>query len=402
MHENQFRTPLKFFIGGLILLQLLTCTNFAQATDFVSCKVPPERQIIDSLLDLDLPAVTVVLKQHKPETWLIDSPEFYTALAQWIDALSRGRDITKSRQKLQISLTNSKQPHTSTDIDGANLSWSLASAFTARALLYEKRFLAAIKLGDISATHLDKIFQSSKADQSSRAAVAFFLGLYHIYNSSVPKLLSKKRARISASGDVQEGLRLIEYTIRHSDILGPEAARTLLLETPWITPEYCGYIDLAANLTSRYPGNPDISIAYQGLLLRCGHPLLAYHENQRIVSFFQHQTPQGYYQVNYSGLFTLGRYRANADLKQINQLVLIDKDKKRNYYRLYALANALDISHERSKSLAIYHKLAQDNGTPNSIRINSRLRLNSPYIPPETVSLHSNVMITDCPAAGEK
>ena len=145
-----------------------------------------------------------------------------------------------------------------------------------------------------------------------------------------------------------------------------------------------------------FPDNPDLSIARQALLLRCGHPQLALDENSRFQGLIEDKNIRGYYSENYSRLLKQGYQRALADTGNTGLLELNRDRESLDHFHKYALANAMDVAGNRPAAIKVYQQLANDPEAPNSIRTSAKIRLKLPYSPPETIHGKRSLSITTC------
>ena len=147
-----------------------------------------------------------------------------------------------------------------------------------------------------------------------------------------------------------------------------------------------------------YPDSIDISLAYQGLNIRCGVSESALAENKRIHQAYTNGTVNGYGDYNFSQLIELSSYRINANLGDADQLS--DGNDELKWHRMFAWANSLDNTGDRISAVAIYQSLSTETMAPWSIRKSAKIRLLIPYQPPETIVPSGSLKFPECSTHG--
>jgi hypothetical protein len=362
------------------------------------CVLAPERQIVDSLLGRDKISALQATTKVDAANSLIGSGRFYTGLIEWVSSLPHEspNDSETALTVIEQELRLLKQDFESRPTASTQLAWGLAAAHGARVMLASKQVLKGIKLAGTAITTLQQYQQTPDSSEQGRAAASFAIGMFYIYSNAIPPEFQWASSLIAKTGTPEQGRSLIEMSIQNSTVLAPEAVRALLLETPWQTPLYCDYMKLSRQMVDSYPQNPDLSIARQALLLRCGYPEAALQENSRIVDEINQGIFRGYYDENYTTLLLHGRQRALADLGYVDKLEADENGQFADHFQQYALANALDVMGNRTRAKLLYNQLATGRNTPESIKINATARLRIPYSRRETIQAQRSLTMAIC------
>jgi hypothetical protein len=384
---------------GIVLCVCLACAQTGNAAHFdPGCNLPAERRFIDAVFNHDFEAARAVVNSIEHEHSLIPSASFYNALTGWVSALLVN-DVTKrkdSLSQLRRSVKKFESLHTSDLSSGSLLAWGLAGAHTARILLFEQHIISGYYLGNQAVANLQQYTRDATSTVEGRHAARLVIGLHQIYSNAVPDDLKWAEFLIQPVGDIDHGRELILQTLRESRYLSPEAARVLLLEVPWSTPGVCEYLELGREMTEHYPGNPDFSIAMQGILLRCGRPESALAENMR-VSAAGYQPILGIKDIDYTELMQLGRFRAFADMGDVEAIRQETPGSDHmETFRRYALANAFDVAGSRKHAVEMYQALSNDSTAPISMRKSSKLRVEFPYVAAETINTTQSPGLMTC------
>ena len=379
--------------GLSLSVQLSPVTSYA-------CEPLTERKIVDSLLNADPGAAQAFLDQDLSHYQLIPSPTFYAALIDWYKKLIDNRLTNQKLDKTALfhELDILKSQFEENPSPRSQLSWGLAGALTARALFANNQALSGYRAGIESVENLQTYLKDPQSDKPGRAAASLITGLYYLYTNYIPEEFQWLDSRVTPHGSIEEAIRLIEFSTRHSTILGPEAARILLFEVPWRLPDHCKYQSLAKQLLSNYPNNTDISLVYQGLHLRCGHSETALTENKRIFEAGKNGDFYGYGNYDYAQLIELSSYRIHANLG--NTTMLNEGDRELKWHRKFARANSLDTVGNRDSAIKIYQSLTTDTMAPSSIRKSAEIRVSIPYHPPETITQDSSLKFPECTNPG--
>jgi len=377
----------------------LACIQIAYSAHFeTGCNLPPERRFIDAVFNHDFDAARIAAKATEYEHSLIPSASFYEALVDWVSSLYDD-DISHQKgrlSELRKSVKELKNLHSSEQSASSLLAWGLAGAHTARILLFEQHVISGYHLGNQSIENLQQYSDTKSSTTEGRQASRMAIGLHQIYSNAVPDALKWAEFLIRPVGDIDQGRELIELTLQDSTRLSPEAARILLLEVPWSTPGICDYLELAGEMAEHYPLNPDFSIAFQGILLRCGNPHRALKENMRI-STVNYNPVFGIDRIDYPELLKLGRLRAYAETGNIDSIQQeIPVGDRFGFYQQYALSNALDISGSRNRALALYKSLSEDKSAPNSLKKSSQIRMKFPYVATDKVVPRRSLKLLGC------
>ena len=381
------------------IIACLACTHTGYAAHYdPGCNLPAERMFIDALFSHDFDAARAAINSIEHEHSLIPSASFYEALAEWVSSLYID-DVNQRKNKLsqlRKSVRDLKSLHSSEQSAGSLLAWGLAGAHTARILLFEQHVISGYYMGNQAVVNLQQYVREATSTVEGRHAARLVIGLHQIYSNAVPDELKWAEFLVKPAGDIDQGRELILRTLRESRYLSPEAARVLLLEVPWSTPGVCDYLELGREMTEHYPGNPDFSIAWQGILLRCGRPDSALVENNRI-STTGYQPIFGIKDINYPELMRMGRLRAYVDTGDVDSIRHENPESARvETFRQYALANALDITGSRNHAVSIYKALSDDSSAPVSLRKSSRLRVEFPYVAADRIEPYQSPGLMSC------
>jgi hypothetical protein len=365
-----------------------------------ACEISTERQIVDRLLNADPGAAQVLIDQNSSNYQLIPSPAFYAALIDWYENLIEIRlsNETLDKSTLVDELDVLEYRFHNNPTADSQLAWGLAGALTARALFANGQALSGYRVGIQSIENLEAYLKEPQSDKPGRAAASLMTGLYYLYTNLIPEEFQWLSSRVTPRGSIDEAVRLIEFSVRHSTILGPEAARILLAEVPWRLPNHCNYQGLAKQLLEHFPGNADISLLYQGLYIRCGRSDLALTENQRLSDAGKNGNLYGYGNYDYEQLAEMSSYRIHANLGNTAKLNHGRNDLR--WHRTFAQANSLDTTGKRNLSIKLYQSLSKDTEAPSSIRKSSSIRISIPYLSPETIVQRNSLNFPECSNSG--
>jgi len=389
-HWKCFKSIQHLCICGLLLIMQIYSTTVH------SCDVSIERKIVDSLLNADPDSARLLLDQELATYQLIPSPTFYAVLIDWYENLIKVRLSSKTLDKSALTdqLKYLELKYNENTTAELQLSLGLAGALTARALFANNQALSGYRLGVESITHLEAYLEDPDSNHQGRAAASLMTGLFYLYTNYIPKEFKWLRSKVTQRESLEEAIRLIEFSIEHSPILGPEAARALIAEVPWRLPNHCGYLGLANQLRTRYPNNSDLSLAYQGLHIRCGRSDLALIENQHLLKADNKGSISGYGDYNYKQLIEKSSYRIHANLGNSDKLETGSEELR--WYRLFAYANSLDVNGDRKQAIQTYQSLQTNQDTPPSIKNSASIRISVPYQVPETFDQYSSLNLPEC------
>ena len=385
-----FNTLRSLPLCGLLLTLQLSPANLR------ACETATERLIVNSLLNANPGVAQLHLDPDLSAYQLIPSPTFYAALIEWyknlIEVRLSNRTLDKSRLVGEVNILESR--FNSAPSPALQLAWGLAGALTARALFANDQALSGYRVGIESIENLETYLKEPASDKPGRAAASLMIGLYYLYTNLIPEEFQWLSSKVTPHGSLEEAIRLIEFSVRNSTILGPEAARVLLSEVPWRLPNHCNYQGLAKQLLDHYPHNTDLSLVYQGLYIRCGRSDLALTENQRLSNDAENNALSGYGNYDYVQLIEMSSYRIHANLG--NTEMLKDGNNELKWHRIFAQANSLDTLGNRDQSIKLYQSLSTDTEAPSSIRKSSKIRISIPYHSPDTIIQHDSLNFPEC------
>ena len=156
-------------------------------------------------------------------------------------------------------------------------------------------------------------------------------------------------------------------------------------------------MDIGQSLSQNYPKNADFSLAYQGILLRCGYTQRASEENDRLAALARVEGLAGFSPIEYERSLELGKIRimvAKRNIEGLRQTSLEDLELRP--YLDFAMGNVLDLNHQYDESQEFYNLVIQSPDTPESLRLSANMRLHHPY--KETIGKKSGqtLFIQDC------
>ena len=381
-----------------------------------TCALPPERRILDALLNHNYDLAQSLIESTDFSHTMIRSKSFYQATVAWSRAHRKANDADSDRslrdaasqiKRILRTLNNqtNDQPRAET-----MLSTGLALSHGARMLLYSGQYLAGYRFGKQGIRLLNEFRQTTSPTVEENAAISLILGLYEVYVSNIPDHLKYLdylvgKPALGHASKLETGIREIELAAKQSPHFGSEAARALLMETPWNLNHICRQVNLAGTMAAQYTNNLDFSALYQGFLLKCGYADLALKENNRALNSVGLDKAVGQ-RVNgkpannesWRTLFYKGRLRALADLGRAHELgqTAISSSTLKPFY-LAALANALDITAQRSHAIEIYTQIMNLPDGPESLRRSAKMRLRYPYTRPKPRTSRSPIELAVCP-----
>lgn len=374
----------------IVLVTILSFSNL-QACEFGS-----ERGIAESLLSGNFHSTQENIDTLFDQESLIPSKSFYRAMVKWhgdlIDLNKNPRTLPKTVLVDEVAKLQSKynQENTADNL----LAWGLGGGLAARALLANKQISAGYKLGVVAIDNLSNYMDRQDSNSEGRSAASFFLGIYKLYTNFIPDHYRWAISNLEELDSLENAIHHIEFAVRHSNVLSHEAGRTLLLELPWKLPGHCKYLQLAETLTKKYPNNADISLASQGLNIRCGHDQQADKENRRLTPLIQSGTAFGYGGFNYEELTSQAFNRIKANQGDSN--VLLTTSNNTEWHKQFSLGNAYDIQNKRQSALDIYTSLVSNKNVPSSIRKSAAIRIRIPYKAPQTVYSKESLTMKGC------
>ena len=386
------------------LTTLIIIVLFLFSRNIAACQYSLEQEIINSILDLDIDAAISASAVLDTESSLIKSRLFYQNLVGWAQATLNKDHKQKKRalENLRAELSVLKKRFSSSQSVEDSLSWNLAAAHTARLLLEDEQIITGYKLGSKAVKNLQDMLTQENINSEQRSAASLVVGLSYIYSNSIPDQFSWAKPVIKVKSDLDSGRKLVELAIESSSVFTNEAARALLLEIPWSTPAFCNYLHIAETLSQRFQRNIDISMALQGILIRCGHPLEALKENTRIQLEFPQSQYSGFSQIDYNTALELGRIRAKAnarvlDHNDIQGILDLQDDSPIKWHALYALANFHDLTHQRNKAKIQYQAIIDTKSTvTKALRANSVARIKYPYDAPHISTPKPSLALMSC------
>ena len=381
-----------------------------------SCALPPERRILDSLLNHNHDLAHSLIESTDFSHTMIRSKSFYQAALTWSRAHRKGnnpesdrllREAASQIKKILRKLNNQTHAQSREEVI---LSTGLALSHGARMLLYSGQYLTGYRFGKQGIRLLNQFRQTASPTVEENAAISLILGLYEVYISNIPDHLKYLdylvgKPALGHASKLETGIREIELAIKQSPHFASEAARALLMETPWNLNHICRQVNLADTMVAQYANNLDFSALYQGFLLKCGFAELALKENNRALASAGLDAAVGQ-RVNgkssdtesWRTLFYKGRLRALADLGRAHELAQnpISSSALRPFY-LAALANALDITAQRQRAVKIYTQIMNLADAPESLRRSAKMRLRYPYTRPKPRSSQLPIELAVCP-----
>lgn len=382
----------------LIIIGLFAIYPVYSQSIKAQCILPAERQFIDAIFNHDFATAASVLKKFDQQQNLIPSSAFYKALGNWVKGAvgNHSEQIKNSLKALTGAVEELEAVHTIENTPESLLAWNLAAVHTARILLNSRQIFAAYHLGKPAIKKLQQYLQG-ETTPAGRSAAVLALGLYTVYSHAIPNRYEWVRHWINPSGNFHSGRVLIEQSLQHSPHLAPEAARALLLEVPWSGKQICDYQDFSQELSERYPHNPDFSIAYQGILLRCGQPAAALAENRRFISDHKIKSIQGLAADNYAELFQMGKLRGYVELQHLEAIKNENLVSERlKWFRVFALANTLDIIGEEEEARDHYDSIINADSAPKSLRQSAKMRLQFPYAAARKLDAKRVIRLAGC------
>ena len=362
------------------------------------CELPTERQFVEAIFDHNFDHANTIINELDFDKALIPSIPFYQGLSNWIQGNihSDKKQIKRSLHALSLAVDDLKIQHQVKDTTASFLGWNLAAANTARIFLVSNQMISAYNMGNPAIENLAQ-YLKGPTTQSGRAAATLALGLHHIYSNAVPDKYKWASFLVKPSGNFELGRKLIEQSIQESLQLAPEAARALLTEIPWSRGEVCDYQQFSKALAEKHAVNPDFSIAYQGILLRCGWPKYALTENQRFLSEYNGKTIVGLAATDYTALFQLARIRGFVELQDI-QSIKQENPVNNNvqWLKQFALANVYDTTGDRTQSADYYNSIIDAPAAPIALRKSASMHLEQPYSMIQRRSANRIIRIANC------
>ncbi len=362
----------------------------------INCSDYPERQIIDGLLNLEFKKAYNAANLLDSESTLIPSQSFYRELIRWYEGVANLRDTSTHLQRSALTneLSLLKQIYENNPTIKNRFALNLATALVARAFLANKQVSAAYKIGLKAIENLETDIQDPALNTEQRAAGKMMIGLYYLYSNFIPDQFSWLKSSVLPKGSFEKAVYYLTESLTQSAIFSPEAGRTLVVELPWRTPEHCLYINLSTSLSATNPGNTDISLVFQGLAIRCGYLQLAETENLRLSKILETNSPAGYEKLDYRLLNLLAKYRLNANRGIQNHPSA--NDKYTESFRLFANANAYDVTNERKKAIQLYRSLSMPSQPNRGIRVSASTRIKTPFEARETIYNQSSPTLLHC------
>ena len=162
-------------------------------------------------------------------------------------------------------------------------------AHGSRILLYQEQYLTGYRLARRALRYAETFVSQYQPNLEESAALMLVQGVYMVYLANIPDQLRYSNFLIDehpGETNLISGMRQIETAIEYSPHFGSEAARTLLIETPWHLNEICRHLTLAQQMQSQFTGNPAFTAVFQGFLLRCGYPGEALAQNYQALAHF--------------------------------------------------------------------------------------------------------------------
>ncbi len=114
-----------------------------------------------------------------------------------------------------------------------------------------------------------QLLQDVIAEDPSKADAYLPLGLYEYYLGKLPPERRRGARLLDLSGDADLGVRYLEQAVQEAPVVGPEAARVLLVQLGLSDAALCRYRTLAAQMHRRYPGNRILGLVAQIVPLQC-------------------------------------------------------------------------------------------------------------------------------------
>jgi len=362
------------------------------AADQLACHFSDERKIIDALLDQNYHQTNRYLDELTLDKGLIRSKSFYRWLAAWSEAVD-----TENHNWIDLTIAELEQVLSELELNHAQwksadtlLEAGMAAAFVARIKLHRASYRQGYRIAKRALKYLEDYTRHKSASHWGMLAVRFIFGLRQIHLTRMPNQLKFFYGIEAKENNIDRGRYRLEQIIKTPHPYASEAARTLLLETPWSKPAICSYQSLAEQMAFTYPNNPTFSLVSQAIYLRCGNPHRALFVYDRFSDRYQ-QTPE------WDSLSMMGRYRGLADTQRADLLV-IPNDQHRDLepYRLLALANAFDLRGERKRAITAYKKLLGFPRAPQSVMRSAQLRLNHPYSRPPYLKTDHTLTLVPC------
>jgi len=372
----------------LYLLVGFSVTMPASVLASQQCIVIAERQLIDAILNQDQAVFEKRLQLFEEENAIIPSKDYYEAMNTWHQGYQEKNALIKKSgiKALFKAISNLERRLNESPPYQRNIALGLTKGHTARILLENDQFIAGYNLGIEAKDHIEQIFDSLSEATPGFNDAGFLLGLYEIYTSELTDKDHWLIRRIADRGNRRRGLALVEKAISENSIFATEALRALLGEVQWRMPEFCHYLDRIDDAGQRYPGNADLSILRQGLLLKCGHVDRAREANQFYTS--QKDLPDAMLeQIKKAWL------RISADLGDVTALEQNKVFGDENPYQQLAHANALDVSNRRQEAIKIYRHLLESSNSPQQVQSVARVRLKYPYSAPRRITMPQKSML---------
>ena len=350
----------------LLLCGLASISGPSRAAE-PQCEAISERQILDAILNLDFAQARAVVRTFNLEHALIPSEQYYSGLIEWAEGTAN-RDKKQSREGIRVltfSVSQLEATYKQSPTISNRIAWDLAATYTARILAIEERFLASYNIGYRAIKSLHQLVRTGLLDKQQSIAANFALGVYYLYLNNLPDSIKWAKILLKITGTLDEGLTNIIAAVQESIYLGPEAARVLLLEAPWRPSVICSYLEVSMTLAMVYPRNPDFSLVYQGLLLRCGYTKESMNEHERFVNSINNEKIRGFSPVDYTDLFDLSRIRNMVAEQNLHGLTSYRPENSRlTPYLNLAVANIHDMQQNYSRSRKFYNDIINDADSP--------------------------------------
>jgi len=366
---------------------------FSISANQVACHFSDERKIIDSLLDHNYHQTNRHLDELMLDQGLIRSKSFYRWLAAWSQAVD-----TKNQKKIDLAISELEKIFSDLEFNYVQqksadtlLEAGMVAAFIARIKLHHGSYHQGYQISKHAFRYLNAYTQHKKANYLGIITVRFIFGLRQIYLAKIPNQLKLLYGISIKEGNLDRGRYLLKQIIKTLHPYASEAARTLLMETPWDKPEICSYQSLAEQMAFTYLNNPIFPIISQAIYLRCGNPDKSLYIYYQFSDLYKET-------IEWDSLSMIGYYRGLADTQRVDLLAVPhDQHVELEPYRLLALANALDLKGERKQAITTYKKLLNFPQAPKAVMRSAKLRLNYLYSKPPYLPTDRTLILVSCP-----
>lgn len=347
------------------------------------CRYLAERNIVNAAMNLDSRQVDDLVSGLDSQHALIPSAAFYRALAEWYQAYQTGAVeaktlAIKSLRRAVSTLVDEMSDRPSGEVD---LAAGVASGHLARMLFDSKQYLAGYRMAVSAREHLERFLAVADKSHPGYPDAALLQGLFEIYSHDLRRRDAWLPPAFNYEGNRRKGIALIELAIEDQAVFSSEAGRALLAEVPWRTPDFCRYLDLVSSIGARLDNNLDLFVLRQGLMLKCGYPLLALSVNDHYSSV------ASAVDTGFMRLVRLARLRIFASLGQPLRVTSVGGGVENEAAGSIALANAHDVAGNRDRALQIYQTLANDPHTDDVTRKVANTRIRFPFQPPAPVEI---------------